>query len=252
MKFAIVTGASRGLGEEAARLALKKDYQLITIARKSELPSLQQEASTHQLTHTHLPTDLSDPQSVISVAKEITQILKEESLEEILLINNAGMVSPIGPVGHMDSEEISKHVSLNTTAPMILLNELKKAIHGVPLTVVNITSGAAERSTYGWSVYGSTKAAINLFTQTAATEAAELGQDELHVAFSPGIMDTEMQTEIRGSFTQNFKDVEKFKQFKQEGQLRSPTEVAELLFQLIHKRDAIESGRVYRVYDLVD
>ncbi|MBR7553406.1 SDR family NAD(P)-dependent oxidoreductase [Allobacillus sp. GCM10007491] len=252
MKFAIVTGASRGLGDETARLALKKGYHLITVARKPELSSLQQEASAQKLTHTHFAADLSDPESVISVSKKITQIIEAESLDEVLLINNAGMVSPIGPVGRMDSEEISKHVSLNTAAPMILLNELKKAIYDVPLTVVNITSGAAERSTYGWSVYGSTKAAINLFTQTAAAEADELGLDELHVAFSPGIMDTEMQTEIRSSSTQDFKDVEKFKQFKQEGQLRSPNEVAELLFQLIHKRNAIESGRVYRVYDLVD
>ena len=252
MKYAIVTGASRGLGKESAMLALKEGYQLITLARKAELPTVHEEASAHQLTHTHLPTDLSDPESTISVGKKISQILEAESPEEVLLINNAGMVSPIGPVGSIDSDDISKHVALNTTAPMILLNELKKSSIDVPLTVVNITSGAAERSTYGWSAYGSTKAAINLFTQTAAMEAKEIGRDEVHVAFSPGIMDTDMQSEIRESTSESFKDAEKFKQFKQEGQLRSPGEVAELLFQLIHKRETIESGRVYRVYDLVD
>lgn len=137
MKYAIVTGASRGLGKESAMLALKEGYQLITLARKAELPTVHEEASAHQLTHTHLPTDLSDPESTISVGKKISQILEAESPEEVLLINNAGMVSPIGPVGSIDSDDISKHVALNTTAPMILLNELKKSSIEVPLTVVN-------------------------------------------------------------------------------------------------------------------
>lgn len=56
MKYAIVTGASRGLGKESAMLALKEGYQLITLARKAELPTVHEEASAHQLTHTHLPT----------------------------------------------------------------------------------------------------------------------------------------------------------------------------------------------------
>lgn len=50
MKYAIVTGASRGLGKESAMLALKEGYQLITLARKAELPTVHEEASAHQLT----------------------------------------------------------------------------------------------------------------------------------------------------------------------------------------------------------
>ena len=252
MKFAIVTGASRGLGEEVAKLALSTGYNLLTVARKPELNTVEEEAKRNQKEHFHFATDLSDPDKTASIGEKMAAELTGKDIDELLLVNNAGMVTPISPIGHMDSQQISAHVSLNITAPMILLNEIKKTVTDIPLTVVNISSGAAERGTYGWSAYGSTKAAVNLYTQTAALEAKELNLDEVHVAFSPGIMDTEMQSEIRKTTKQAFKDVEKFQNFKSEGQLRSPKEVADLLFKLLKDRSSIRSGHIYRVYDLVD
>ena len=90
-----------------------------------------------------------------------------------------------------------------------------------------------------------------MFTQTAALEAEERKRNELHIAFSPGIMDTDMQGEIRSTNEEDFIEVEKFRKYKEEGQLRSPEEAARILFKLIDDASKLKNGEVYRVYDLV-
>jgi len=95
---------------------------------------------------------------------------------------------------------------------------------------VNITSGAAERSVYGWSTYGSSKAGLNYFTATTALELSQNNVPHRIVAFSPGVMDTNMQEDIRSSSEDAFADVDKFKQLKEQGQLRGTDVVAKALF----------------------
>src|SRR5690625_5748465 len=85
---------------------------------------------------------------------------------------------------------------------------------------VNITSGAANRPIYGWSAYCSTKALINRYTETVALEQHTLKTENKVFAFSPGVMDTNMQAEIRSTDSASFKDVEQFIQYKKDDQLR--------------------------------
>ncbi|SEP93193.1 (S)-benzoin forming benzil reductase [Piscibacillus halophilus] len=251
MKFAIVTGASRGLGEEVAKNLLEEGYNLFTISRKRKTNELKNLANESRKSYYHHSCDLSDLEKLNDTLHEIVTKLHKDSLDELLIVNNAGMVSPIGPVGSIENHEIAKHVSVNLTALMIIVNTMKKHINTDRLFVVNVTSGAAERAVYGWNAYGSTKAAVNLYTETAALEAEELKSNDLHIAFSPGIMDTNMQEEIRRSDEDNFKQVDQFKQYKEEGKLRSPKEVADLMMGLIKDSANLENGKVYRVYDLV-
>lgn len=251
MKFAIVTGASRGLGEEVAKNLLDNGYNLFTISRKRKTNELKNLANENRQSYYHHSCDLSDLEKLNDVLHEIVTKLHKDSLEELLIVNNAGMVNPIGPVGSIENHDIAKHVSVNLTALMFIVNTMKKHINTERLFVVNISSGAGERPMYGWNAYCSTKSAVNIFTQTAALEADELNSNDLHIAFSPGIMDTDMQEEIRSSDQEQFKLVDQFKQYKEEGKLRSPKEVADILMELINKPSEIENGKVYRVYDLI-
>ncbi|TFB24919.1 (S)-benzoin forming benzil reductase [Filobacillus milosensis] len=251
MKFAIVTGASRGLGEETAKNLLTQGYNLFTISRKRKTNELKNLANENRQSYYHHSCDLSDLEKLNDVLYEIVTKLQDQNIEELLIVNNAGMVTPIGPVGSLENHDIVKHISVNLTAIMLMVNTMKKHVESNRLFVVNISSGAGENGVYGWNAYCSTKSAVNMYTETAALEAKELKSKDLHIAFSPGVMDTEMQEEIRSSDEEDFKNVDKFKQYKEEGKLRSPKEVADLLTDLIQKPDEIENGKVYRVYDLV-
>ncbi|WP_162297852.1 (S)-benzoin forming benzil reductase [Halalkalibacillus sediminis] len=251
MKFAIVTGASRGLGLEVSKNLLKNDYNLITISRKRKTNELKNLANENRRSYFHHSCDLSDLEAFNDTLHEIVvSLTNQKEIEELLIVNNAGMVSPMGPVGELKNYSIAQHVAVNLTAPMLLVNTIKKDVEVGHLFVVNVTSGAAENGMYGWNAYCSTKAGVNMYTETAALEAEALKSGDMHVAFSPGVMDTDMQKEIRGTDEHSFQAVDKFKQLKENGELRSPKEVADLMTELIVERQSIQNGKVYHVNDL--
>ncbi|NIK11255.1 (S)-benzoin forming benzil reductase [Alkalibacillus almallahensis] len=251
MKYAIVTGASKGLGKEVAKNLMQSGYHVISVARQQQVDELEMLTQNNEPNYRHISGDLSNVDQIENIATSLAEQLNQQTVEELLIVNNAGMVTPMGPVGQLENETIAKHVTLNLTAPMMLINTLKAQVNPNRLAVINITSGAAEKAIYGWNAYSSTKAAINQYTETAAVEASELGTNDLHIAFSPGVMDTDMQGEIRSATTDEFKDVDNFKQLKDNNQLRSPKEVADLLQNLINDQEQLENGRVYRVHDLI-
>src|SRR5690625_5452847 len=133
---------------------------------------------------------------------------------------------------------------------MIMINYfLQKGIaFGVPIHGATITSLAAERPVYGWSAYCSTKASINMYTKTVGLEQEVEGTENKVFAFSPGVMDTNMQAEIRSRTKEQFKDVESFRQYKERNALRDPKKVGQILVKLLLD-EKIENGKVYYVTD---
>src|SRR5699024_11342847 len=78
---------------------------------------------------------------------------------------------------------------------------------GKSIIVANITSGAANKAIYGWSAYGSAKASINAYTTTVGKEQSELNTNNKIFAFSPGVMDNDMQKHIREKDKEAFIEV---------------------------------------------
>ncbi len=249
MKIAIVTGASRGLGYEAAKNFIEKGYDCITLSRSH--PHLEDAAKEFNVNYHHLSVDLSQLDALNKLLDTLINHLQEQAIDELIVLNNAGAVNPIGPVGTLDNDEIIKQVNINVTSLMLINNTIKKRISANRKIFINITSGAAEKGIFGWNVYSSTKAAVNKYTETAALEADIQQLNDIHIAFSPGIMDTEMQADIRAVDESQFKDIETFRNYKKEGQLRSPKEVADLLLGVITDKKNLINGKLYRVYDLV-
>lgn len=248
MRYAVITGASRGLGESIAKLLLKEGMQVITVSR-SESNDVKQSAcgSGYQ----HYSCDLGSAEQVHDVFSDITEIVFKDA-EHVYLINNAGVIEPIEIAGSLDYGQLLANVQVNLTAPVSISNLfLQKAKEAeISTTIINVTSGAAERPIQGWSMYCSTKAAINMFTQTAGLELKNAGNPSKIIAFSPGIMDTDMQTTIRSSSAEAFADLQTFKNYKESGSLRSPDTVADALVKLLLK-DQLENGKVYKVNELI-
>ena len=93
-------------------------------------------------------------------------------------------------------------------------------------TLVNISSGAANRAIPSWAAYCASKAALNMLTETFYLEEKEKGVEIKVYAVAPGVIDTGMQEQIRSASPEQFSAVDNFKQMKKEGVLFTPEEAA--------------------------
>ncbi|SIN65794.1 SDR family NAD(P)-dependent oxidoreductase [Algoriphagus halophilus] len=218
----IITGHSQGLGRAILDHYLgDQSFQIIAISRtKLEIdsPNLQQ-----------ISMDLSE---LDVLERQLPDIFSEVEFDKIILLNNAGWIGQIKPIGNLGPKEMRVQVNLNLLGPMYLTNAFIKRYKETDSEkiVCNISSGAASRAVEGWSGYCSTKAALSMFTLVAAKENKS---ENFHFySLAPGIVDTGMQGEIRGSNESDFPEIEKFKAFKEEGKLVSPMEVAEKIAYL--------------------
>jgi len=251
MKYAIITGSSRGLGEAIAKRMLEEKVKVIGVAR-SENEELKMLAKQLGGEYHFYPCNLASTTEIRSVFHEISDLTINEQTEQVYLINNAGMIEPIETAGQLDDQAISTNVQVNLTAPIQISNLfLHKAKDSrTPLSIVNVTSGAAERPVHGWSLYCSTKAGINMFTKTTGLELENQQSQIKVIGYSPGIMDTEMQSTIRSSSEEAFAELDTFKDYKEKGMLRTPTVVANALVLLILE-GKVDNGKIYYVNDLI-
>ena len=131
-------------------------------------------------------SDLRDAASARLVAKRAIEL---GNGHVDILINNAG-IFPFGPTHEMTEEQFDRVFSLNVKVPYFLVAELAPlmAKRGKG-AIVNVSTMAADYGAPGMSLYGSSKAAINLLTKTWA---AEYGPRGVRVnAVSPGPTRTE-------------------------------------------------------------
>ncbi|WP_217586067.1 (S)-benzoin forming benzil reductase [Lentibacillus saliphilus] len=252
MHVAIVTGVSRGLGAATAQLLMENGTHVIGISRKTNV-KLKETAHLNHVSFTHFQCDLADVSAIEETFTKISSYLTEHHVQRFDLINNAGVVEPIHQSMHIDNADLQNHVMINTVAPMALMNmSLKYATdHDVAFNGVTVTSGAAERPVYGWSAYCSTKASMNMYTKTVALEQEALGTQHNVFAFSPGIMDTDMQTDIRQTSKAAFIERDTFRDYKEQGMLRTPKEVASVLVDILGDAARIENGHIYNVRDYI-
>ncbi|SDC62944.1 benzil reductase ((S)-benzoin forming) [Pelagirhabdus alkalitolerans] len=251
MEYAIITGTSKGLGEAISEAFLRLGVSVIGIARQTN-KRLQTLANDLEADYQHVNCNLADSDQIDrTFDKIIDQVFKSDT-ERVYLINNAATVSPTDVAHQHTIEAIEAHMQVNLIAPMITTSLVLKAGYkkGIPVRVSNVTSGAANRSTYGWSAYGASKAGLDRYTETVAFEASELEADHKITLFDPSVMDTNMQSVIRSKSKDAFKDVEQFKALKETEQLRDTKTVAGVCVSVLMD-DNIENGKTYSIKDYV-
>lgn len=249
MKLAIVTGVSRGLGNSTAKLLMEKGFHVLGVSRSEYF--LKRDAAKHDVEFTHISCDLGKLTEVNQLCDQISHLLTKMKPKQCFLVNNAAVLEPIDQARNIASEDFAYHIQVNTVAPMILMNHCLREANeqNISFTGVTITSGAAKRPVFGWSAYCSTKASINMYTKTVALEQEQLQTGNHVIAFSPGVMDTEMQQKIRSSKEEQFQDVESFRKYKKENKLRDPEIVAEVLVNIM--TGEVNNGNIYYVSDYI-
>ena len=150
-------------------------------------------------------------------------------------VHSAGTLEPIGFAGEVDPAAYARQVLLNSAAPQVLGDAFLRAARETRArcTILMISSGAAHNVYEGWSAYGAGKAAVDQWVRAAGAEQTRRGGRVRVLAVAPGIVETPMQAQIRGTAARDFPEVERFRQLHADGELRAPDAVARQLWELL-------------------
>lgn len=221
----IITGASRGLGFEIAKHLAENGDTVINLSRSQVIGPL----SIHNFN-----IDLAANFSAQAVWSEILKIQPLEQFYQVSLINNAGMIAPIGAAEKIDEDQIKQNIAVNFTAPILIGAEFLRVTkaHQGPRVLFNVSSGVAKSPKSHWSVYSAAKAGLEAFSTAVYKEQDDPSLTKV-IIFNPGIMDTEMQAQLRTSSEADFPELKRFIDYKHNGDLRDPALVGRLAAEVI-------------------
>ena len=200
---ALVTGHSRGIGEAVAAHLLSRGVRVLGVARRenrdlaNRFPALRQAS-----------LDVADGAALKRWVASGAMRSFFEGAESPLLVNNAGVLQPIGPLQTQDLELVTRAVAVNVGAVMALSAAFVQTTSAAASRrILHVSSGAGRKAYAGWSIYCSTKAAID---QHARCVALDRTPNLLISSVAPGVVDTDMQAEIRASTDDRFPDRPRF------------------------------------------
>lgn len=176
-KRVLVTGGSRGIGAAAVLAFATAGAQVTFTARRAGGPSA--------ANITGLQADVADHNAMAAIMAHGFDIV----------VNNAGVIGPIGRIDAVGPIAWGQNIAINLVGAYGVIHG---AIRANPIcTIINLSSGAARRPLEGWSAYCAGKAGLAMLTRAAHEEFCQTG---LRIfGFAPGVVDTDMQSEIRAS-----------------------------------------------------
>jgi NAD(P)-dependent dehydrogenase (short-subunit alcohol dehydrogenase family) len=185
---ALITGASRGLGEVLAHFLAGQGYNLVLTARRAEIL----DSAAHNLDQ-YGGKVLAVPGDVADAAHRHKLAQAAESLGRLdLLINNASILgpTPLLTLSDYPLDELEAVFSANVFAPLGLVQAALPLLKASKGLVINVSSDAAVGGYETWGGYGSSKAALDLISKTLAHELKSAGVAVVSV--DPGDMRTDM------------------------------------------------------------
>ncbi len=191
-KTVMITGASKGIGAAAARAFADAGANVALLARSTDaIAEIAGEIGEKAIA---IPCDVA---RYGDVAGAVAATAKAFGGVDVL-INNAGVVDPIGHLQDTDPEVWARTIDINLKGVMYGLHAVMPGMiaqgHG---TIINISSGAAHGPVEGWTAYCSSKAGVYMLTRAADKEAR--GKGLRIMGLSPGTVATDMQREIKAS-----------------------------------------------------
>ncbi len=234
----LLTGGSRGMGLAIAEQLLQPDHFVISIARQTNV-TLGALAAEKGARLEQWQCDLAAPAQAAQCLEAFLQTQDAATLASVTLINNAGVVSRPGPVEDTAYEELANALRVGLEAPVALTAAFLRATEGwaVPKKVLNISSGLGRRAMAGSASYCAAKAGLDHFTRAVALDEARKPHGARVCSLAPGVIDTDMQTQLRSADLARFPDGRNFIAMKDAGQLWSPQEAAAKILAYLARTD---------------
>jgi uncharacterized protein len=172
MKYALITGASKGIGRSLAFALAREKYNLLLVARSEDvLKELKESLSKYSVDVHYLDIDLSLPDS----SKLVRKWYSDKKINISILVNNAGY----GLWGNFDKLSLSNQnnmLQLNIFAVVNLTYEILPLLKANPKSyILNVASTAAYQAVPTLSLYAASKAFVLLFSRGLKFELKDTG-----------------------------------------------------------------------------
>lgn len=238
----VLTGASRGMGAAMAEQLLQQDCRLLTISRNLNA-GLSERASAAGATLEQWALDLAQPVQAAARLESWLQALDGELFDGAALINNAAMLTGIGPLEDSDPSELSIALRVGLEAPLLLTAAFLRATRQWrarrlgACKVLNISSGLGRFARASQGSYCAVKAGMDHFSRSVALDQAAAPHPARIVSLAPGVIDTDMQASLRAADPKRFPDHDRFVELKQSGQLDTPAAAAAKVLAFLERAD---------------
>lgn len=233
MNYYFITGTGRGIGKALAEHLLQNENNFVYgLSRSNEI--------SHE-NFQHIQIDLNKVNEVKNF-----EFQKFKDPESIILINNAASSGQSKHLGKRDQDLIISDYNVNIISPSLFINSFLKSYQNenCKRIILNVSSGAGKRAIESWSIYCSSKSALEMISEVTALEQKLKHPDNpVHVfAVGPGVVDTKMQDELRKVPAEDFSMVGQFIEFKEKGELAAPEDVAKKLYQLLEHPERFDKA----------
>ena len=224
----IITGASRGLGRAMAEQLAASGATVLGLSRQAPRAAFEQ-----------WPCDLADP---VPVAQRFGAWLggfDAKRFASASLVNNAAMLTEPAPLADTDLAVLSQAARVGLEAPLVLTAAFLRATRAWTgqRRVLHISSGLGRRGMASSGPYCAVKAGLDNLARAQALEEALQTNGAKVCSLAPGVIDTDMQVQLRGADAKAFPDREAFVQMKSGGKLDSPAAAAAKVIAYLHRAD---------------
>ena len=242
---AIVTGHSRGIGEAVAEHLLARGARVLGVSRRGNVRLRERFPDTLE----EIALDVADRHALLRWLE--SHVLERfcSRAETPLLVNNAGVLQPIGPLETQELDAVSRAVAVNLGAVLTLSAAFVQATADAKeRRILQVSSGAARKAYAGWSIYCATKAGLDHHARCVALDRTP---GLVISSVAPGVVDTDMQAEIRASTDERFPDRPRFVQMHRDKALPSPDQTGGRLAAYLLS-DAFGAEPVFDLRDFSD
>jgi benzil reductase ((S)-benzoin forming) len=231
----ILTGASRGMGLAMAEQLLAAGHSLVCISRQTNPQLVARDGALLE----QWQADLGDSHPA---AARLGQWLKQQDGAQwasVSLINNAGILAQLTPLRDADAADLAQALRVGLEAPMQLTAAFLGATRHWPglRRVLNISSGLGRRAMAASAGYCAAKAGMDHFTRCVALDEASQPNGAKVCSLAPGVIDTDMQAQLRGADASAFADQSAFANLYRNGQLTSPSDAAARVLAYLARPD---------------